>query len=167
MDTRQIHYVAQDFRNAPHLPEHWSWGHLLHDIDFQWERLNREKPMKIIYSNIEDDWPTCRVAISNRAVLVYKGGNQFEANHPLAQLSMRHHGHTYNSLFRACHDVLGHFDANSDFSLTGEMIAYWTHRAHFSDGAIPALYSEVVGSTCYFEVYKQFLERQKAVILNP
>lgn len=56
---------------------------------------------------------------------------------------------SYNDLFRAVHDVLGHTLSNSGFGPDGELVAWLTHRTMFPVSALTALWCETRGQTAW------------------
>jgi len=73
-----------------------------------------------------------------------------------------------NAKFRAIHDYMSHVQAigsrGTDFTLRGELAAYNTHLKTVPRGAIPALFTEVVGQVCVYIVAGQFAEQKIALL---
>lgn len=65
-----------------------------------------------------------------------------------------------NILFRVCHDILGHYAARANFSWKGEVTAYLEQSKHHSELAKRALFTEIVGQTAYYSVFKEFPEQK-------
>jgi hypothetical protein len=74
-----------------------------------------------------------------------------------------------NAKFRAVHDYMSHIQAigsrGTEFTLRGELAAYNTHLKTIPDAGIPALFTEVVGQVCTFNVIGKFAE-QKICLLD-
>lgn len=85
--------------------------------------------------------------------------NNLANNHPLLTAQD-------NLEFRAVHDYWGHVVGSAvrpgayDFTLEGEVNAYKLHTLVYPVTALPALFSEVVGQSCYFDVHGEFQEHQ-------
>jgi hypothetical protein len=85
---------------------------------------------------------------NNRRIQVWDGGKP-PADHPLSQIDPET-GLTYNTLFRAVHDIMGHVAGDNDFSQQGEENAYQRHAQSYSKEAIPALTTETRGQTSHY-----------------
>jgi len=72
---------------------------------------------------------------------VYRTGDDFPFDHPLAEQSPLH-GWTFNDLFRAVHDVIGHAWNGYSFSMRDEEAACRSHMIHYSSAAHSALVCE-------------------------
>jgi hypothetical protein len=74
-----------------------------------------------------------------------------------------------NSKWRAVHDYMSHVQAigsrGTEFTLRGELAAYNTHVKTTPREAIPALFTEVVGQVCTYNVLGKFAE-QKTCLLD-
>ena len=65
------------------------------------------------YEELRDD------VKNNKTLKVFKGGNPLPEDHPLAKVDPKT-GETYNTMFRAVHDLFGHLTKDNDFSENGE-----------------------------------------------
>jgi hypothetical protein len=74
-----------------------------------------------------------------------------------------------NAKFRAIHDYMSHIQAigsrGTEFTLRGEIAAYNTHLKTTPKAAIPALFTEVVGQVCAYNITGKFPE-QKICLLD-
>lgn len=70
-----------------------------------------------------------------------------------------------NKIFRAVHDVFGHFINKNSFSFNGEFKAYLHHKQTFSPLARKALISETIAQNSFYRVFNKFSE-QKTIILE-
>jgi len=74
-----------------------------------------------------------------------------------------------NAKFRAIHDYMAHIQAigsrGTEFTLRGELAAYNTHLKTTPKDAIPALFTEVVGQVCTYNIIGKFAE-QKICLLD-
>jgi len=74
-----------------------------------------------------------------------------------------------NAKFRAIHDYMSHVQAigsrGTEFTLRGELAAYNTHLKTLPPAGVPALFTEVVGQVCTFNVIGRFAE-QKICLLD-
>lgn len=69
---------------------------------------------------------------------------------------------TYNSIFRAVHDFLGHCATGASFGWKGETQAYYSHAMTFSDEARCALFCETVAQQCVYAVTGDYAEQKIA-----
>ena len=74
-----------------------------------------------------------------------------------------------NAKFRAIHDYMSHIQAigsrGTEFTLRGELAAYHTHLKTTPKAAVPALFTEVVGQVCTYNITGEFAE-QKICLLD-
>ena len=74
-----------------------------------------------------------------------------------------------NAKFRAIHDYMSHIQAigsrGTEFTLRGELAAYNTHLKTTPKAAVPALFTEVVGQVCTYNITGKFAE-QKICLLD-
>jgi len=74
-----------------------------------------------------------------------------------------------NAKFRAIHDYMSHVQAigsrGTEFTLRGELAAYNTHLKTTPKAAVPALFTEVVGQVCTYNITGKFAE-QKICLLD-
>lgn len=68
-----------------------------------------------------------------------------------------------NVRFRTVHDYFGHYLGNAGFSWKGELKAYLAQARHHSELARRALFTEIIGQTAYYSVYREF-PTQKAFL---
>jgi hypothetical protein len=68
--------------------------------------------------------------------------------HPLAAMSP-FDGQTENTIFRAVHDMYGHYFPGNTFGQRGELKAYQAHAAMFDNAALPALASETLAQNAW------------------
>ena len=67
--------------------------------------------------------------------------------------------------FRIAHDILGHYLGRTGFSWEGELAAFKSQRRWYSELAVEALYTEIVGQTACYSVDKVF-PAQKVILLE-
>jgi hypothetical protein len=101
--------------------------------------LNSDTPA---YDEMRDD------VKNNKRIKVWDGGKP-PADHPLSGVDPET-GVSYNTLFRAVHDIMGHVAGENDFTQQGEENAYQRHAQSYSREAIPALTTETRGQTSHF-----------------
>ena len=74
-----------------------------------------------------------------------------------------------NAKFRAVHDYMSHIQAigsrGTEFTLRGEIAAYNTHLKTTPRDAVPALFTEVIGQVCTYNITGKFTE-QKICLLD-
>lgn len=83
----------------------------------------------------------------NKRLSFFQGGD-IPPDHPLAAIDPDT-GLSYNDMFRAVHDVMGHGAEGFQFGPLGEMNAAATHATTFSPEAQKALFSETVGQNSW------------------
>ena len=84
----------------------------------------------------------------NKRIKVWTGGEP-PADHPMSAIEPAS-GLTYNTIFRAVHDIMGHTAGDNDFSELGEENAWKRHAQSYSDRALPAMTTETKGQTSTF-----------------
>jgi hypothetical protein len=117
----------------------------------QWKELQKQgMTMSVVdkdpYTSAED---AIRDIRENHHIAVWSGEGDMPKDHPLREIDPET-GLSYNSIFRAVHDVLGHGVGNNDFSEQGEENAYNLHKQSYSREAIPALATETRGQANWF-----------------
>lgn len=70
-----------------------------------------------------------------------------------------------NWKFRAVHDYQSHLAGGHKFTLKGELASYNRHLKTFPRDAWPCLFTEIVGQTCYYNVYRKNAVEQKVAFL--
>lgn len=70
-----------------------------------------------------------------------------------------------NKIFRAVHDIFGHYISYNSFSPSGEYRAYCHHKQMFSPLARVALFTESMGQVCYYSINKKYA-KQKSILFN-
>jgi hypothetical protein len=164
---KEIARAYDDMKHDPNNPEvKKSYAALIDDAKKQWDALTKagiklepqdEDPYKS-YDEMKKDFK------DNKRLKVFRGGNELPKDHPLAQVDPKT-GETYNVMFRAVHDAIGHLMHDNDFSEKGEQNAFDTHRQTMSKEAIPAMTTETKGQVAaFFNGGNEFPE-QKAGIL--
>jgi hypothetical protein len=160
--TVEVNTIAAAWVSAEHQPNHPSYAAFVAETLTMFRSLshnvtpyNSGSP----YANIEELFD----GLDRNHLFVYTGGSRLQEPHPLSQ--MTEYGFTMNVVFRAVHDVFGHYSTRCDFSLYGEIEAYFNHKQMYSAEALPALYGETVGQLCYFCAYGDFVPTQKCAIL--
>lgn len=89
----------------------------------------------------------------NKRLKVYIGGEKHK--------NMK----SINVIFRAVHDILGHYINYTSFSANGEYNAYKHHCQMFSPLARVALFTESISQVCFYSVNKKYAE-QKSILFN-
>lgn len=147
--------IADEYTNMKHDPENTevkkSYKALVDDTKRQWELAKQmgikiepteEDPYKS-YEELRDD------VKNNKRLKVFTGGNPLPEDHPLAAVDPKT-GQSYNTMFRAVHDLFGHLAQDNDFSEKGEENAWNTHRQMMTPEAVPAMTTETRGQTSWF-----------------
>lgn len=70
-----------------------------------------------------------------------------------------------NILFRAVHDILGHYINYNSFSPSGEYRAYKHHAQMFSPLARVGLFTESIAQVCFYSINKKYAI-QKSILFN-
>lgn len=78
-----------------------------------------------------------------------------EQGHPMSYSYQASDGKwlVLNDVFRAVHDVYGHFNASAGFGPDGEALAWLTHRSTMPFDALPALWCETRGQNAWTNFY--------------
>ena len=169
--AKEISDAYAEMKHDPNNPEvKKSYEALKDDVKKQWDYATEKMGIKIVpteedpyksYEEMRDD------VKNNKQLKVFKGGNPLPKDHPLADVDPKT-GETYNTMFRAVHDLFGHTAMDNDFSEPGEESAWNIHRQMMSPEAVPAMTTETRGQTSWFfnhgETPGEFAE-QKAGIL--
>ena len=128
-----------------------SYDALKKETSEQWKELQKQgMTMSVVdkdpYLNAAD---MLRDIKENHHISVWSGEGDMPKDHPMRQIDPET-GTTYNNVFRAVHDVLGHGVGDNDFSEQGEENAYNLHKQSYSQKAIPALATETKGQANWF-----------------
>lgn len=78
----------------------------------------------------------------------YAGYRDLADDHPMA-VEWNKSGLLLNDLFRAVHDVFGHYAASAGFGPDGEALAWLTHRSTMPTEALLALWCETRGQNAW------------------
>lgn len=164
---KEIARAYDDMKHDPSNPEvKKSYDALINDAKKQWDALTKagikleptdEDPYKS-YDEMKKDFN------DNKRLKVFRGGNELPKDHPLAQVDPKT-GETYNVMFRAVHDAIGHLMHDNDFTEKGEQNAFDTHRQTMSKDALPAMTTETKGQVASFFNNGEKFPEQKAGIL--
>lgn len=71
-----------------------------------------------------------------------------------------------NKIFRAVHDIFGHYINYNSFSTNGEYKAFKHHRQMFSELANKALYTESIAQVCYYSINKKYAVQKSGLYNN-
>ena len=71
-----------------------------------------------------------------------------------------------NKIFRAVHDIFGHYINYNSFSANGEYKAYKHHKQMFTPLARKALFTESIGQVCFYSVNKKYAEQKSGLFNN-
>lgn len=112
-------------------------------IKIEYTEENPYKTSKAMFQDIEE----------NKRVKIFLGGE----NHKLLK--------GINKVFRAVHDIFGHYINENSFSANGEYCAFLHHKQLFSKEAQKALFTETIAQICVYKVTKDYAT-QKAMLLN-
>lgn len=83
-------------------------------------------------------------------ILKTSSAHKFSPRHPmLEQINWQGQTIVFNDIFRAVHDVYGHYRAQSSFNLEGEKQAWLAHRTMFPSNALSALWCETRGQASW------------------
>jgi hypothetical protein len=87
---------------------------------------------------------------SHLKVFATDRSQQFESSHPMLEITFyKGEEYIWNDIFRAVHDVYGHYRVRSGFGLQGELDAWLAHRQMFAVEALPALWCETRGQAAW------------------
>lgn len=148
--------IADDYAKMKHDPNDpevkKSYKALVDDVKKQWNYAKDKMGIKMeptdqdpykSYEEMKDD------VDKNKTMKVWRGGNPLPEDHPLAKVDPDT-GETYNTMFRAVHDIFGHVAQDHDFSEPGEESAWNVHRQMMNPEAVPAMTTETRGQTSWF-----------------
>lgn len=171
--------IADAYDEMTHDPDNpkvkAAYGALKAETKQQWKQLQKQgMTMSVVdtdpYANAQEMLQDIN---QNHHISVWSGEGDMPSDHPLREIDPDT-GVSYNTLFRAVHDVAGHGVGLNDFSESGEENAYNLHRQSYSPAAVPALVTETKGQANWFFNNKKVREgggepnafpRQKAGIL--
>ena len=99
----------------------------------------------------------------NKHLTVNGNPGDMPANHPMMEEAPGTGGLTYNQVFRAVHDVLGHAPEGYGFTIPGEENAWRSHSSMYSDLAKGALATETRGQSSWVGYGKNGDDNLRAV----
>jgi Protein of unknown function (DUF3293) len=153
---KRVAEIADDYAKMKHDPNDpevkKSYKALVDDVKKQWNYAKDKMGIKMeptdqdpykSYEEMKDD------VDKNKIMKVWRGGNPLPEDHPLAKVDPDT-GETYNTMFRAVHDIFGHVAQDHDFSEPGEESAWNVHRQMMNPEAVPAMTTETRGQTSWF-----------------
>lgn len=163
--------IAAEYVALPHTPSHPSYKAFIRETLGQMDTLVRsgwrfKLSSTVPYADSLSMFADC----AKHKLIVYSGGS-LTLDSPLLKLSpfsdISGRRMTINEVFRAVHDVNGHFTANAGFeSFEDEMTAYHQHRAMYSKEALGTLRGETVGQLCYFYANGKFVNLQECKVMT-
>ena len=71
-----------------------------------------------------------------------------------------------NKIFRAVHDVFGHYINKNNFSPSGEYKAYKHHLQMFTPLASKALFTESIAQVCFYYINKKYAKQINTLFNN-
>lgn len=176
-ETEYAKYVAAAYDNAP-----------VHDAtaDAHWHALNQSnrKLFKRLLSKINVIFTTTSsdlqpVEIDGKSYEVVQMDDPYQSQGEMVAdveknnrlyISKDHSDHPVfsevdNIIFRTVHDYIVHILGKKQFGLHGELQAYNLHSKLVPEGAKAAVFTEVVGQVCWYDVHGSF-PVQKVALLN-
>jgi hypothetical protein len=163
MDQQLVNQIAEAYIAAPNDPTNPpAWEFFIDDTLKQFDNLTYSgwRFTEGQYITSTELFEDCR----HKRLMIYKGGSNLTLDHPLAIRDWS--GWTMNEIFRAVHDVNGHYATLSPFeTFDGEVTAYQQHRLRYSTKAIPVLFAETIGQLCYYYSGRGFVALQEAKVL--
>lgn len=165
MQQSTITEIAKVYIASKHEPLHPSWTVFCRETFCQFWDL-QESGFKFDYcaTPMYDNAEEMFYDIRRKRLTIFTGGQKFVKGHPLARSPFGGYP-SINEMFRAVHDVNGHFAGMADFTLNGELDALRQHKYRYTTEAWPALFGETLGQLCYFHDGNGFPKRQKAIVL--
>lgn len=106
-----------------------------------------------------------KVVTARETLLVWQGG-EFSPDHPMNQVDPTS-GHKIYVLARAVHDYLVHYEYGYTFETGGELRGALASRKHYSELALPALWTDDVAMGCHYAHFGEWPEIQRPVICTP
>ena len=175
MNKDFISQVAAEYLAAKHEPDHPSYKAFCRETVAQFRGLvNSGYKFAMVSSDPYPDSDSMFSDIENKRLAIFTGGSLVPDN-PL--LTKRWYspdnfgsliaGRNVNEMFRAVHDILGHYPNRSPYeTFEGELAAYQEHKKWYSPEALPALYSETIGQLCVYYATGDFIPVQENKILE-
>ena len=162
--------VAVEYAAAKHQPDHPSYKAFCRETVTQFRGLVNSGYEFSFTDNEPYSWSgSMFLDISRDKHLNIFTGGKLAWSNPLADWAgYRIHGNAkINEMFRAVHDILGHYPNRSPFeTFEGELEAYQEHKKWYSPEALPALYSETVGQLCVYYATGDFIKVQENKIIE-
>lgn len=169
--------IAVAYEQASHKPYRYEWRVFCDEILRQYRTYLVERGITVQlsaeqYASADEMFAD----IAERSHLrVFSGGQNFAPGHPLARPSgfvdSAGEPMSMNHVFRAVHDVMGHFQARLGFDHESEVEAYKYHADEFwlhgATIALPALFAETVGQVAWHYVTGEFVSVQEAKLIVP
>lgn len=169
MDMELVNRVAEEYTAAIHNPHHPSYAAFTVDTANQYLHLLKNG-WKFFYVP-NDPYETSEAMFrdcDSKVLKVFTGGSLAKDN-ILANRPSLHPWDgkvSLNEMFRAVHDINGHYRSKSPFeTFDGEIAAYHNHRFMYSPEAQLALYGETVGQLCYQFAHGEFVVAQECKII--
>tara|TARA_R110000868_G_scaffold95881_3_gene263557 strand:- start:34 stop:564 length:531 start_codon:yes stop_codon:yes gene_type:complete len=166
-----ISQVAAEYSNAKHEPKHPSYKAFCRETVSQFRGLVNSG-WKFSRSENEpyDSSDNMFRDMANKKVKIFSGG-KLTSDNPLNTyhliVSPERKWWTANEMFRAVHDILGHYPNRSPYeTFEDELAAYKEHKKWYSPEALPALYGETVGQLCVYYHTGDFVKVQENKIIE-
>lgn len=148
--------ISDAYEKMKHDPEDpavkKSYDALIDDVKKQWKYAQDKMGIKF-EPTPKDPYKSEKEMMDdineNKRLKVFTGGQELNEGHPLAKVDPNT-GESYNTMFRAVHDLFGHGVQAHDFSEPGEESAWNVHRQMMSPEAVPAMTTETRGQTSWF-----------------
>jgi hypothetical protein len=162
-----IRAIAESYLTARHTPVHPSYAAFARDTVAQYRGLVAQGYQFQFVSEEPYKHSACMFSdVARKHLLVLRTSpNALAPDNPL--LAYLSPGICVNDVFRAVHDILGHYATNAPFeTLTGELEAYQNHKRLYSAESIPALYSETIGQLAHYYAGYGFVRNQENKIIG-
>ena len=165
--------VAREYAAAKHEPEHPSYRAFCRETVAQFRGLlNSGYVFELTSDEPYADSASMFRDIKLKHLQIFNGGKLVENNPLRSYVTAYFPGYCWNQfqineMFRAVHDILGHFPGRHPYeTFEGELAAYQEHKKWYSLEALPALYSETVGQLCVYYATGDFVSVQENKILE-
>jgi hypothetical protein len=154
LDERFAKYCADAHQAAQHTPAEFrtldSYRALIMEIDEQFQLFSQAGYTFSLWRGDGQPYRDSREmradVLRHHRLFVYPTSDM-SPDHPLAQQAMA--GWSWNDVFRAVHDLVGHAATGFQFGPVGEENAYRFHATVHSTAAIPALAAETRLQNCW------------------
>jgi hypothetical protein len=151
--------TAAAYEHLEHAPLHpevvVSYDAFKEELMREWVHLNSFINIQFYVNPDEANYTNSKEMLkdldnSHLKVFATDRSQQFHSSHPMLEITFyKGEEYIWNDIFRAVHDVYGHYRVRSGFGLQGELDAWLAHRQMFPVEALTALWCETRGQAAW------------------